>query len=135
MDLIFKHEPGMNADEFIDVLVRSTLSARRPADDKQRMQKMIDKAQLIVTCRSADGRLIGVARSITDYSYCTYLSDLAVDVKYQKKGIGKELIKRTHELAGLNTSLILLSAPGVEEYYEHIGLTKHNGCFMIKRVL
>ena len=55
--------------------------------------------------------LVGVSRAITDFAYCTYLSDLAVDERHQRRGIGRELIRRTHEAAGLHTTLILLAAP------------------------
>ena len=81
-----------------------------------------------------DGRLIGVSRAITDFAYCTYLSDLAVDVAHQRQGIGRELIRRTHEAAGLHTTVILLSAPKAQEYYPHIGMTKHDSCWITPRV-
>ena len=75
--------------------------------------------------------LVGVARSITDFSYCTYLSDLAVDQQLQKQGIGRELIDRTHRTAGLNTTLILLAAPQAKSSYPHIGMTKHDSCWIV----
>jgi predicted N-acetyltransferase YhbS len=90
---------------------------------------MCNNANLIVTAR-LDGKLIGVARSITDFVYCTYLSDLAVDIKYQKKGIGKNLIEETKKITP-QAKLILLSAPAAVDYYPKIGMTKHNHCFYI----
>ena len=87
---------------------------------------------IIITAR-ARGRLVGISRAITDFSYCTYLSDLAVDRDYQRRGIGKELIRRTHELAGLNTTLILLAAPLARDYYPHIGMQFHDSCWIIPR--
>ena len=77
------------------------------------MEEMLAHADIIVTARS-NGRLVGVSRAITDFSFCTYLSDLAVDRGFQRQGIGKELIRRTHDAAGLHTTLILLSAPNGE---------------------
>jgi len=74
-----------------------------------------------------------VSRAITDFAYCTYLSDLAVDVEYQRLGIGQELIRRTHEAAGLGTTLILLSAPKAASYYPHIGMTRHESCWIAER--
>lgn len=118
------------AEEFISVLKRSTLGARRPIDDSDRMQKMIENADVIVTAR-VNGLLVGVARAITDFVYCTYLSDLAVDTDYQKRGIGRELIHRTHAAAGLATRLILISAPAARSYYPHIGLVPHDSCWMV----
>ena len=100
--------------------------------DRTTMQTMLAKADIIVTARHG-GRLIGVSRAISDFSYCTYLSDLAVDVAFQRQGIGRELIRRTHEAAGLGTLLILLSAPGGQTYYPHIGMTKHDSCWIIPR--
>lgn len=93
---------------------------------------MLQNAGLILTARIA-GRLVGVSRSLTDFAFATYLSDLAVDEAYQRRGIGKELIRRTHEAAGLHTMLILLSAPKAETYYPHIGMAKHESCWTLPR--
>ena len=130
--IVYAVEPQLSVDEFVDVLRRSTLAERRPVDDCDRMQRMLAAASLVLTARVA-GRLVGVARSLSDYSYCTYLSDLAVDVDWQRRGIGRELIHRTHAAAGLETTLILLSAPAAETYYPHIGLTPHHSCWTIPR--
>jgi predicted N-acetyltransferase YhbS len=126
----YQLEPNLSPDEFIDVLVRSTLAERRPVSDRETIQQMLAHADIILTARQ-EGRLVGVSRAITDFSYCTYLSDLAVDEACQGQGIGRELIRRTHEAAGLRTSLILLAAPKAETYYPHIGLTKHQSCWIV----
>jgi len=80
-----------------------------------------------------DELLVGVSRAITDFAYCTYLSDLAVDEQYQRQGIGRELSRRTHEAAGLHTTLILLAAPKAQTYYPHVGMTKHESCWVAAR--
>ena len=126
-------EPGLTAAEFVDVLVRSTLAERRPIGEPETIAGMLAHADLIVTARTSAGLLIGVSRGITDFSYCTYLSDLAVDVAFQGQGIGRELIRRTHEAAGLNTSLILLAAPKAQTYYPHLGMRRHESCWLIDR--
>lgn len=126
----YQIEPTLNADEYIDVLIRSTLSERRPINDRPTIEKMLAQADIIVTARSSK-KLVGISRAITDFSYSTYLSDLAVDTEFQSQGIGKELIRRTHEAAGLNTTLILLAAPKAESYYPHIGLKKFESCWII----
>lgn len=125
----YQIEPRLSADEFIDVLNRSTLGERRPVDDRQCIESMLKNADLIVTARS-NGRLVGVSRAITDFAYCTYLSDLAVDEASQKQGIGRELIERTHQAAGLSTRLILIAAPKARTYYPHIGMVPHDSCWM-----
>jgi GNAT superfamily N-acetyltransferase len=122
--------PDLSVEEFIDVLRRSTLAERRPADDPETIRRMLEHAGVIVTAR-VDGLLVGISRAITDFSYCTYLSDLAVDEAYQRRGIGKDLIRRTHEAAGRQTHLILLAAPKARGYYPRIGMTGHDSCWMI----
>jgi len=129
LKLTYQLEPQLTVDEFVDLLRRATLAERRPVDDLETMRGMLAHADLIVTARTPQ-MLVGLSRAITDYSYCTYLSDLAVDVAYQRQGIGRELIRRTHEAAGLGTTLILLSAPQATTYYPHIGMTKHDSCWI-----
>jgi GNAT superfamily N-acetyltransferase len=125
-------EPGLAADEFIDILVRSTLAERRPVADRPTIDRMLANADIIVAAR--DGlRLVGVSRAISDFGFCTYLSDLAVDQAYQGQGIGRELIRRTHQAAGRGTTLILLAAPKAESYYPHIGMARHDSCWTIPR--
>jgi len=132
VDVAYSLEPDLQPDEFTDVLVRSTLGERRPIDRPDVIRAMLRHADLIATAR-VEGRLVVVSRAITDFSYCTYLSDLAVDEAFQRRGIGRELIRRTHEAAGLHTSLILLSAPKAQTYYPHIGMQRHDSCWYIRR--
>ena len=130
MTIDYAREQDLSAEEFIDLLVRSTLAERRPVHDRERIERMLRNADVIVTARS-QGLLVGVSRAITDYAYCTYLSDLAVDQSYQKQGIGRALIEKTHELAGRVTTLILLAAPAARSYYPHIGMKPHDSCWTI----
>lgn len=92
---------------------------------------MLANADVVVTARDESGLLVGVSRAISDFHYATYLSDLAVDREFQRRGIGRELIRRTHEAAGLATRLILLSAPDARGYYPHIGMVQHESCWTI----
>jgi GNAT superfamily N-acetyltransferase len=132
-EIVYALEPALGQEEFADVLRRSTLAERRPVGEPERLESMLRHADLIVTARDRTGLLVGISRAITDYSFCTYLSDLAVDEAYQGRGIGRELIRRTHEAAGLATSLILLAAPKARSYYPHIGMRHHDSCWMIDR--
>jgi GNAT superfamily N-acetyltransferase len=131
-EIVYALEPHLSAADFIDVLIRSTLAARRPIDNPETIEGMLRHASLIVTARSQQ-QLVGVSRALTDFSYCTYLSDLAVDQTYQQQGIGRRLIERTHQEAGLNTTLILLAAPAARSYYPHIGMQPHDSCWTIPR--
>lgn len=104
----------------------------RPVDDEERLDKMLQYADLTVSAWDG-GKLVGIARSITDFAYCCYLSDLAVEESYQKKGIGKELVRLTKDELGEQVSLILLSAPTAMEYYPKIGMEKLENGFGIRR--
>ncbi|MCA8993634.1 MAG: GNAT family N-acetyltransferase [Planctomycetaceae bacterium] len=128
----YTREQDLDVDEFIALLQNTTLGERRPLSDRPRMATMLANGSIIMTARCR-GELVGVSRALTDYAYCTYLSDLAVAESHQGQGIGKELIRQTHETAGLNTMLILLAAPDAETYYPHIGMTNHHSCWFIPR--
>ena len=104
----------------------------RPTKDIPRIAQMLANANIVIS--AWDGaRLVGVSRALTDYSYCCYLSDLAVDVAYQKHGIGRELIRRTQSIIGEEVSLILMSAPGAMAYYPKIGFALADNAYVIRR--
>ena len=113
----------LDLDRVIELYRASTLGERRPVDDRERMAVMLRNANLVVTAWDGD-ELVGIARSVSDFSYATYLSDLAVRLSHQKRGIGRELIRRTQKLGG-KANVILLSAPKAVEYYPHIGMKPH----------
>src|SRR3954468_4833073 len=119
MEITYRSNHTITAEEFIDLLKRSTLDQRRPVDDRSRIQRMLDHGNVLVTAWDGD-KLVGVSRALTDYAFCSYLSDLAVDENYQHKGIGKDLIRLTHVDSGENTMLILLAAPAATNYYPKV---------------
>lgn len=119
---------GLDLSEVLDVYRSSGLGERRPVLDEERMAAMLRNANLIVTCR-IDKKLAGIARSLSDYSYVTYLSDIAVRLEYQRSGIGRALIDRTRKEAP-RAKIVLLSAPAATSYYPHIGFTQHNSAWV-----
>ena len=125
-------EPQLAAGEFAAVLRACTLGGRRPVDDLARLDAMLRKADIIATARK-DGRLVGVARAVTDFSYCCYLSDLAIEESCQRQGIGRRLIEEVQRAAGEQAMLVLLAAPGAEGYYPKIGLKPHPSAWLIPR--
>jgi|TARA_R110001606_G_C15195994_1_gene631104 predicted N-acetyltransferase YhbS len=127
--ITYQIEKNLTAQEFIEVLNKSTLGERRPVNEPERITKMLEYGNLIITARE-NNILVGVARSLTDFLYCTYLSDLAVDKTYQKQGIGKELIRRT-KLETPTAKLILLSAPKAINYYPKIGMKQWEQCYVL----
>jgi GNAT superfamily N-acetyltransferase len=119
----------LDLDVVIELYRASTLGERRPVDDRERMALMLHNANLVVTAWDGD-LLVGIARSLSDFSYATYLSDLAVRVSHQKQGIGRELIRRTRELGG-SATVILLSAPKAVDYYPRVGFTQQPSAWML----
>jgi predicted N-acetyltransferase YhbS len=96
---------------------------RRPVHDAARLEKMIAHADLMATAWEGD-QLIGVARAITDFSYCCYLSDLAVAGPFQRRGVGRRLIEAIRAGVSDEVAIILVAAPGAEHYYPHVGFEK-----------
>lgn len=132
MPVTFALEPNLSAEEFQDILIASKLAERRPADDIDRLDKMLRHADIVITARDGE-RLVGVSRAVTDFAFCCYLSDLAVDVAYQHQGIGRRLITETHAAAGPDTTLTLLAAPAAETYYAKVGMKHMTNCWALPR--
>ena len=132
VEVSYAREPALSVEEFRDVLNVSSLGALRPVGDLDRLRRMLAEADIIVTARAGD-TLVGVARAITDYSFCCYVSELAVDESYQRLGIGKCLIEKTRALAGDGVILILIAAPDAEAYYPKIGMDPVKSAWMIPR--
>jgi GNAT superfamily N-acetyltransferase len=119
----------LDLDDMIELYVDSTLGERRPVDDRGRMARMLVEADLVIT--AWDGNLmVGISRCVTDWAYCTYLSDLAVRADYQGQGVGKELVRLTRE-ATPDATVILLAAPAAVDYYPRIGMTRHDSAWVL----
>ena len=132
MSTKYKVNHPISADEFILLLEKSTLAQRRPIDDKNCIQGMLDNANLTITAWDNE-KLIGIARCMTDFHYACYLSDLAVDEAYQKQGIGKALEIRVQNELNEKCKLILISAPAANAYYQHIGFSHNDRCWVLER--
>jgi GNAT superfamily N-acetyltransferase len=120
----------LDLDEVVELYRASTLGERRPVDDRDRMAAMLANANLIVTAWDGD-LLVGIARSLTDFVYATYLSDLAVRASHQRLGIGKELMRLTQREGGQAT-IILLAAPKAVDYYPRTGFTQHSSAWTLR---
>jgi len=128
--IIYKSNETITAEQLSQVFRISGI--KRPVDDLPRLQKMLDNGDILITAWDGD-QLVGIARSITDYSYCCYLSDLAVNKSYQSLGIGKELVRQTQQRISEEVALILLSSPIAMEFYPHIGFQKIENGYIIPR--
>ncbi len=131
MNIDYKINAPVSSAQFIALLKQSSLAARRPVDDTKCMQGMVDNSNLMISAWDS-GQLVGVARSMTDFHYACYLSDIAVDKGYQQNGIGKQLQHLTQNQLGPRCKLILIAAPDAHSYYEHIGYSNNPRCWVLQ---
>jgi ribosomal protein S18 acetylase RimI-like enzyme len=127
----YRYGNDVDLDTIIELFHASTLGKRRPVDDRAIVADMMRHANLVVTAWEA-GLLVGVARTLTDFSYVGYLSDLAVRDSYQRRGIGVELVRQTREKMGPRSMIVLLSAPQAVGYYPRIGFTQHESAWLLR---
>lgn len=121
----------LNLDQVVELYRASTLGERRPIDDREIMANMLRHANLVVPAWDEE-LLVGIARTLTDFSYVGYLADLAVRESHQRQGIGVELIRKTRERLGPRSTLVLLSAPRAVGYYPKIGFSKHDSAWTLR---
>lgn len=130
--IIYAVETALSVEEFRLLLVESGLGVRRPIDQPARLEAMLRNANLVLTAR-ADGVLVGIARSVTDFAFCCYLSDLAVRKNAQGQGIGARLIEETRKHLGPTVSVILNSVPESVGFYESIHMARLPNGFWHRR--
>lgn len=130
MEITYKTGILPATEQVIELYEKSGLP--RPTTDKERIKKMFENSNLVVTAWDNE-KLVGVSRSITDWVWCCYLSDLAVDPGYKKSGIGKRLLEVTKEKVGEQSMILLLSVPTAMDYYPKVGFTKEDRGFMMSR--
>lgn len=131
MNITYQIGNQLDIDEVIELYVASRLGKRRPVDDRDCMLEMFAKANLVVTAWDGD-LMVGISRSLTDFCYVAYLSDLAVRETHQFLGIGKELIRHTQAELGPTATIVLLAAPAAEDYYPRIGMQKHDSAWVLR---
>lgn len=127
----YRYGNDLILDQVIDLYRDSTLGERRPIEDRDTMEAMLRHANLVVTAWDAE-RLVGLSRTLTDFAYVGYLSDLAVAVAYQGRGIGTELMARTQARMGPRSMLVLLAAPKAVDYYPKVGFKRHDSAWVLR---
>lgn len=126
----YRRDIALRTEDIVRVFQASGI--RRPVDDAERIGRMFAQSSLVLSAWDGE-RLVGVCRALTDFSYCCYLSDLAVDRACQQQGIGRELVARCQALLGDEVSIILLSAPEAMDFYPRLGFEPVTNGFIVRR--
>jgi predicted N-acetyltransferase YhbS len=129
-EITYRYGNDLDVGAVIELLRASTLGARRPIDDRDTIAAMLAHANLVVTAWAGE-RLVGFARTLTDFVYVGYMSDLAVRDAFQRRGIGIELIRKTRERMGPHAKIVLLAAPDAVDYYPRVGFTRHQSAWIL----
>lgn len=132
MDIKYETNSEISVLQFVELLQNCALGERRPLDDSECLAGMLANSNLTVSAW-ASGQLVGIARSMTDFHYACYLSDLAVHQNYQRLGIGKQLQRLTQQQLGPLCKLILVAAPDADTYYGHVGYSSNPRCWVLDR--
>ena len=122
----------LNLEDIILVFEKSSIN--RPIGNKKRIKSMFDNSNLVISAWDED-KLVGLCRALTDFSYCCYLSDLAIDIDYQRQGIGRTMIDLVKKEISDEVALILLSSPSAMSFYPKVGFGKIENGFIINRAI
>ena len=131
MDIDYRDDAAITVEQVIGLYRRSTLGERRPVDRPDIFADMLKHADLIITAWHGD-RLVGISRTLTDFSYVAYLADLAVAIDYQRQGIGKRLVEETKRHLARECMIVLLAAPDANDYYPRLGFEHNPRAWMLK---
>ena len=131
MAITYKINAPVSADQFLALLQHSTLGERRPIDDHDCIKGMIDNSNLVISAWDGDN-LVGISRSVSDFHYACYTSDLAVATSHQRLGIGKQLLRVTQQQLGPKCKLILIAAPQANDYYAPLGFKHNERCWVLE---
>lgn len=131
MEIQYRTDAPLTVESVIDLYKRSTLGERRPVDRPDIFEGMLRNSSLMVTAWLGE-RLVGIARTLTDFTYVAYLADLAVDGEFQRRGIGTQLIEETRGRLGPECMLVLLAAPKANDYYPKLGFEHNPRAWVLK---
>jgi ribosomal protein S18 acetylase RimI-like enzyme len=131
MNIEYRDNAQITVEVAIDLYKRSTLGERRPVDRPEIFEGMLKNASLTISAWHGD-RIVGISRTLTDFTYVAYLADLAVDIDFQRQGIGKQLIEETKRRLGRECMIVLLAAPKANDYYPKLGFEHNPRAWMLK---
>lgn len=114
------------------LLEESALAHQRLIKGADAVQQMLEQSNLTATAW-VGGRLIGMARAITDFQQVCFLADLAVSEEFQLKAIGTTLQALIQQQLGEYCQLVTLALPKSNRYYPKLGFQEHPRCWVLPR--
>ncbi|WP_298482070.1 GNAT family N-acetyltransferase [uncultured Ruminococcus sp.] len=117
----------LTVNEYIDFLKNSDLGSQYPKEDfLERIEKLLENASISLAARDQQNRLVGICFGITDFAYWLFITDLGVIREYTRKGIGKQLLRKAHEIAGGEDNIIMYTCANEDAmpFYEKMGMMK-----------
>ena len=127
----------LTPEEYISFLTRTDLGSQYPLERfEERIAKLVKNASISLTARSDAGELIGICFGITDFAYWLFITDLGIDRRYVRQGIGKQLMQRALDLAGGEKDIIMYTCANENAvgFYEKLGMKRPDDVFMLNRI-
>ena len=117
----------LTAEEYIGFLKRTDLGSQYPRERfRERIARLLENASVSLAARNEEGLLIGVLLGLTDFAYWLYVTDLGVDRRYERQGIGRSLMKHALALSGgeKDIAVYLVANEKAIPFYERLGMKK-----------
>ncbi len=126
MTIAYARELDVELADFIDIIKRSNLAEHRDTKDNALMEAMLAGADLWAVARdtAANGRIVGLARCVTDFVYVCFCSELAVDQAYVEKGVGEHLVKTVRAEIDDSCRFMMTPPEGAETFCESAGMER-----------
>lgn len=86
MQIDYREDANISVEYAIDLYKQLTRGERRSVDRPNVFEGMLKHANLVISAWDSQ-RLIGIVRSLSDFTYVTDLADPAIDAEYQKSAV------------------------------------------------
>jgi ribosomal protein S18 acetylase RimI-like enzyme len=113
--------------EYVDFLKRTDLGSQYPLERfRERIPKLLQSASLSLAARDEEGTLVGVLLGLTDFAYWLFVTDLGVDRRWERRGVGRRLMREALTLAGgeKDIAVYLVANEKAIPFYEKLGMKK-----------
>ena len=136
-DKIQIKEERITAEEYIDFLKRTDLGSQYPKERfEERIKKLVNNVSISLVARNESNTIVGALFGLTDFAYWLYVTDLGVDRDYEGQGIGRQLMKTAHEIAGgeKDIAVYLIANENAIPFYEKLGMKKADDVMQCNKI-